>query len=356
MSEPQNREENRARKSKIYFAIAGAFLLLMGLVWSLDSFFVYITLGSSIFFFFLAFRNRRVAPVEQRRYYDRPRPQTNPNPQTQPGPAQPNSSSQTSSAFNALWEALKQNASKQSGPAPSNQSKATVIVTLGFIFFVFTIIIVSVIFSDSTSIDYGADYYYQTGENFLWEHQYDSAKIYYRRALSIEPEYAEALNGYGNALMGLNNYDSALIMMNKALDVNPDYDYAMYSKALVYFYKQNYKQSRRELFSLMENTPDYYDAMVLTGDDYYVEQRNDSAFYWYQKAYDNGVRSAGLSRVLAEIHDSKSNRDKAIDLYKESLSYDSTNTGIYDRLSELLPNRDGEVFRKASKRWKEAGY
>jgi tetratricopeptide (TPR) repeat protein len=348
MSEPQTNEENRARKSRIYFATAGGFLLLMGFVWSLDAFFVYLTLGGAIFFFFLAYRNRRVASTDERRYYETRRSGQNPI------RGQSTSTQATTSAFDAMREALKQ--SQASPTNTSNQSKVTIVVTMLFIFFVFTIIVVSVIFSDSSRIDYNADSYYQTGEQFLWDHQYDSAKIYYRRALDVEPEYAEALNGYGNALMGLNQYDSALIMMDKALEVNPDYDYGKYSKALVYFYKQNYKQSRKELFNILENTPDYYDAMVLAGDDYYVEQRNDSAFYWYQKAYDNGVRSAGLSRVLAEINDAKSNRDKAIDLYKESLSYDSTNTTVYTRLGQLLPGIDGEVYRKAAQRWKEAGY
>jgi tetratricopeptide (TPR) repeat protein len=348
MSEPQTSEENRARKSRVYFATAGGFLLLMGFVWSLDAFFVYVTLGAAIFFFFLAYRNR-LAPMGERRHYERPR--------QNPSQQQSGSNQTKTSAFDAMREALKQSQGGQTQTSSaSTQSKITIVVTMLFIFFVFTIIIVSVIFSDSSGVDYNADFYYQTGEQFLWDHQYDSAKIYYRRALDVEPKYAEALNGYGNALMGLNQYDSALIMMGKALEVNPDYDYGKYSKALVYFYKQNYKQSRQELFNILETTPDYYDAMVLAGDDYYVEQRNDSAFYWYQKAYDNGVRSAGLSRVLAEINDARSNRDKAIDLYKESLSYDSTNTTVYTRLGQLLPGRDGEVYRRAAQRWKEAGY
>jgi hypothetical protein len=48
MSDPQNNEGSQG-KSTIYFAMAGGFLLLMGLVWSLDAFFVYVTLGASIF-------------------------------------------------------------------------------------------------------------------------------------------------------------------------------------------------------------------------------------------------------------------------------------------------------------------
>jgi tetratricopeptide (TPR) repeat protein len=346
MNEPDDQE--RERSFKTYLALAGACLLLMGLVWSLDAFFVYVTLGASVCFFFLAFRNRKIVSQPRRDQWKRPASRTEP---TQ------NSGPPTSSAFDALMDELKRN-QKIGSPAPNttNQNKAVVAAASIFIFFVFTIIFVSVIFLDSESVDYDANTYFQTGEQFLWAHEYDSAKIYYRRALSIQPDYAEALNGYGNALMGLNEYDSALIMMNKGLEANPDYDYGKYSKALVYFYKQNYRQSREELFDLLENTPDYYDAMVLAGDDYYVEQKNDSAFYWYQKAYDNGVRSGGLSRVLAEIHDSKSNREQAIDLYKESLSYDSTNVGIYNRLSELIPGQNGDVYRKAGKRWKDAGY
>jgi tetratricopeptide (TPR) repeat protein len=364
MSTPLNPEDQRRdQKSKIYFLIAGALLLIMGLVWSLDAFFVYVSLGAAVFFLFLGFRNRRVStPLPPRhKYYERPRQQ-----QTQKPPG--TTSQVTNSAFEELKKAFEKDSGTQyqsqshSQPRPQPQSPQqqknvrTVVLSCAFIAFVFTIIFVSAVFLESESYLEDATIYYSTAEQFQWSGQYDSAKVYYRRALREEPEYTEAFNGYGISLMNSGDNDSAIIMYDKALEINPDYEYATYNKSLAFFYKKNYGQSRKIALNLLDKSPNYYDAMVLAGDGYYVESQNDSAFYWYQQAYDNGVRSPGLSRVLAEIHDSKSNREKAIEFYKESLGQDSTNVKIYERLGELLPGRDGDVFRKEGRKWKEAGY
>ena len=67
---------------------------------------------------------------------------------------------------------------------------------------------------------------------------------------------------------------------------------------------------------------------------------------WYKNAYENGgIRTRALCHLMAYIYDTKGDYSKAIDLYKEALSYDSTVVDIYKRLGELLPNEDGNYYR-----------
>ncbi len=51
--------------------------------------------------------------------------------------------------------------------------------------------------------------------------QYDSAKVYYRLATMIDPNYEEAYNDLGRACFELKQYDSANYYYQMALQVNP---------------------------------------------------------------------------------------------------------------------------------------
>jgi hypothetical protein len=48
---------------------------------------------------------------------------------------------------------------------------------------------------------------------------------------------------------------------------------------------------------------------------------------------------------MAYIYDTKGEYNKAINLYQEALSYDSSVVDIYTRLGELLPGADGNPYR-----------
>ncbi|HKZ36850.1 MAG TPA: hypothetical protein VJ184_04305, partial [Chryseolinea sp.] len=50
--------KNQRRKSKTYFIIGYIFLLIMALLWSVDSSLISIFFGAGVFFIFLGFHNR----------------------------------------------------------------------------------------------------------------------------------------------------------------------------------------------------------------------------------------------------------------------------------------------------------
>ncbi|HKZ39100.1 MAG TPA: tetratricopeptide repeat protein, partial [Chryseolinea sp.] len=188
--------------------------------------------------------------------------------------------------------------------------------------------------------------YYQRAEQNYWSENYDSAYLNYRKAWRLNPEYAEAILGYGNVLEVRNEPDSALIMIDKALEIDPDYKEASYSKAFTYYNQKKYDESITVLRPVLEANPDYYDATLLMGDCYYLQKNYDEAILLYEEAYTNGgSRSRVLCHIMAYIYDTKGDYEKAINLYKEALSYDSSVVDIYKRLGELIPNVDGNVYR-----------
>ena len=219
------------------------------------------------------------------------------------------------------------------------------VVALVFVVF-FVVVMLFVIGSLFSRSDYDqSTWYYETGERFYFNQEYDSAYINYRRAWKLNPEYAEAMLGYGNVLIIGERYDSALIMFNKVLEIRPDYREANYSKALIYYNQQKYNESLAVLLPVLEEESDYYDAMLLVGDCYYAQKKFDDAINWYGNAYENGgARSRALCHIMAYIHDTKGNTGEAIPLYKEALSFDSSVVEIYQRLGELLQGEEGDYY------------
>lgn len=327
----------------VYFSIAAFLLLIVALTWSVDPSLDYILLGAAAFFLFLGFWTRPRLPVQRSSFQKHAGRGARPS--------------------HDLFTVLKDLLSGKANPRTSRQKnpsaasgKNVVMAASFFIFTVFFIIIVVVIWVESETVSNDADIYYQHAEQFRWSGEYDSADHYYRQALLTRPDYPEALTGYGHDWLARQNYDSALYLFNKALIIDPDFSDAAYGKALAYNYQQNYRQSLRETFALMERAPEYAEATLLAGDNYYMQQRYDSAIYWYENGYGKGQRSAALCHVMAYIYDTQGKQERAVPLYQEALSYDSTLLAVYTRLGELFPGQDGNLYRTKAKELKVQGY
>jgi tetratricopeptide (TPR) repeat protein len=339
------KHENPGSKnlSRVYFTIAAGLLVVMALLWSLDSSIGIILMGAAALFLFLGYLNRPVSLADQHRY-KAPHHQRSPD-------AQP-----ASSFSDLLKEFGKKKPPQQSQTNTSFSGKGVLPYIIFFFASFIFMIVVPLLFSEGDGGEEDPDSFYQRAEEFRGAEQYDSADYYYQKALGEDPENLEILNSYGIGLMARNQYDRAMTVFDQALQIDPDYRYARYNKALIYQNRKNYKQSLSETFVLMDRNPDYYDAMLLAGDSYYFQQRYDSAIYWYEEGYDNGQRSAALCHVMAYIYDQKGDQQKAIHLYQEALSYDSTRVEIYNRLGELFPGQDGEQYRMTARELKSKGY
>jgi TolA-binding protein len=323
--------EKSGNRSKLYFILAAVFFLLMGLFWSLDASIVYICLGSGAWFLFLGVWHYAQSQPRVSSYGYRQ--QEDPGKSYSRRPHQQQKSHQAQTV--------------------TPEGKKVIMMASGFIFAVFFIIVFfAIIFSDDTV---GGEWsWYEQGVQFHDAGQYDSAKVYYRKAFSSDPENADALFRYGNVLMDENSYDSSIIYYDKTLRVNPDYENAQYNKGLSLYYKKNYITSRKELRELLKRNPEYVDANLVMGDNFYAQENYDSAILWYEKGYEKGARNAMLCHIMAYIYDLKNNREKAIPLYQEALYYDSTKTEVYERLGELIP-ADAPVYRALANRWRSTG-
>jgi tetratricopeptide (TPR) repeat protein len=308
---------------KFYFIAALSSLGAMGLFWSLDDSLIYIFLGTTVYFFFLVYWNRERDSWQQEKTYKGGR-------------------------ANNFWKGIF-NKKSHSPYRPEAQSRTQgdskiIVGVVLFVFFSFFIIVIAVlVFSEDDVTDETP--YYDVAENYRYGAQYDSAILFYRKALNVDENHADALVGYGNSMLGLNNYDSAKYYINKVLQQDPENEYAHYSKGLVHYYEKDFPTSLSESLAAIRINPQYYDAILLAGDNYYSQNKYDSAIQHYETAYKNGSRSAELCHIMAYIYDSHNKTDQAIRLYKETLEYDTSRKEVYFRLGEMLPGKEGEIYR-----------
>jgi tetratricopeptide (TPR) repeat protein len=336
-TDQDNNTQGKISRSKVFLILGVVLLMVMGLVWSLDDSLVYASFGLGSWFLFLSYWNRPIADSGNN--------------------FRAGKSSGNENLFDGLRNIFTSQASGRPGQtnrSPSEiQQQKSKFAAFAFVFFfvVIFIVVVSVvtIFSDEDSDESVSSY--DRAEQFRSDNELDSAKVYFAKALRDDPTKAEAPMGYGNVFLSEENYDSALFWFEKALEVNNEYEDARYNKALALYYQKRYDTSRDELLRILKNNAEYYEADVLMGDNFYAQENYDHAIGWYEKGYAGGFRSAGLCHIMAYLYDLKSQPDKAIKLYQEALSYDSTRTQIYTRLAELIPEKSAiynDLARKYS--------
>lgn len=172
-----------------------------------------------------------------------------------------------------------------------------------------------------------------------------------RETLQANPSDLNALTNVGNQLYAQNQFDSALIYYNKVLAIDPQNSSGMFNKALVYYQKQEYVKSIELSKKCAALYPENTDAFSLTGDSYYAQERLSEAMTWYRQAYDKGARGAELLNIMAGLYEKQNRTSEAIQFYKETLQQDSSFVTVYDRLAELEPNRAAWYKNKAAQ-WK----
>ncbi len=125
-----------------------------------------------------------------------------------------------------------------------------------------------------------------------------------------------------------------------------------YDKALQGYNSQNYRESIAIARNALIKEPGNNDLLLVLGDDYGALKQYDSSFVWFDRAYQNGARSAYLSHWLGYLYDNKGSLSQGIQFYKDALKQDSARAQIYDRLAELEPEK-AEWYKKKSSQWAE---
>lgn len=105
-----------------------------------------------------------------------------------------------------------------------------------------------------------------------------------RKALAINPGFAEAHNNLGDALQSLGNYDEAVSAYERALEIRPDFPEAHNNLGTVFHDLGKFEEAIASIKKATGVDPSYIEAFCNLGNVYRDCGRLDDAIHNYQKA------------------------------------------------------------------------
>lgn len=322
--------DDSAAKRKAWLIVFVASVFALAVFWAIDRSILYILTGCTAFSLYMVLRNLNIKK-DQSAFGSRDQDQY----QYQ----------QSYGNQRSFWDEVRSFFNRSTVKSnPASTTRVVQIVLVVFVGLIFLSILVPIMLSDGSAETAAEDL--QRARDLYNAGSYDSSAYLFRTAIERDPENADLYLERGNAFLNNNQYDSAWIDYSQAIAINPNYKEAFYNRGLINFNRKQYRDGINQVKNALVIDPEYQEAMLLIGDCFYNSSLQDSAMVWYEAAYSRGYRSAALSHMMASICDTKGQTQRAVTLYQEALSYDTTRTEIYSRLGELMPGEEGNAYRQ----------
>jgi tetratricopeptide (TPR) repeat protein len=190
-----------------------------------------------------------------------------------------------------------------------------------------------------------AELYVQMGETQFQGTRYSGARIYFKRALDLIPDFTRAINGLGNIyLFALEDYDMALQLYESALTWDPPNTAALYGKGTVLHILGKYQESNATLDTMLQSDLSRRGRASAQAVRYY---QGEGIFY---KAYNYHLM--GDSAKARELVDTAKRYIPASDsvnylsglLYYQSKQYQPARDDFMRVLQSGLPNCDAQYY------------
>jgi tetratricopeptide (TPR) repeat protein len=121
------------------------------------------------------------------------------------------------------------------------------------------------------------------GNDFILKEDYASSVPFFDKALNIDPENPQALNGKGLALQNLGKHDESIAYFDKAIKLNPKYTEAWFNKGWSMVELDQYDAAIECFKKALEIDPSYCDAANDLGVACYYSRNYEDAENWYKK-------------------------------------------------------------------------
>ncbi|MCG6893664.1 MAG: tetratricopeptide repeat protein [Desulfobacteraceae bacterium] len=167
----------------------------------------------------------------------------------------------------------------------------------------------------------------------------DKAISCYRKALGIDPRYADARLNLGNAYLRQGDVKKALTQFQQVLRHAPDNDKALYNIAVARMKAGDIDAALGSVQALLRKRPDFPKAHNLLGDIEMGRNRVDAALSHYRRAVDIDPLFAEARYNLAVTLEKMGKVDAAIHHYRRVLS-------THPEMAEAHLNLGGIWFRR----------
>ena len=168
------------------------------------------------------------------------------------------------------------------------------------------------------------------------EKKYDSAQYYYRKAIEINPDY---LSPYGNLSYNFSSrqiYDSAYKYSREAVALNPFYTGGYNSLGIIFHFQKKYDSAKIYYYKSISLDPRYASAYCNLGILYYSENQFDSSKIYYQKTISIDPKYTDAYYNLGFLFFDQKQYDSAALYYHKTISIDPRYTDAYIGLGTMF--------------------
>ncbi|NER36118.1 MAG: serine protease [Oscillatoria sp. SIO1A7] len=143
-----------------------------------------------------------------------------------------------------------------------------------------------------------ADAYNDRGRAYRRRGSHERAIENFERAISLNPNHAEAYNNRGFAYSDLRSYERAIADFNQAISIKPDYALAYNNRGRAYRLQENYERAIADFNQAIRLNPDYALAYNNRGLAYRSQGR-------YERAIADFNRALGISPDSASVYNNR---------------------------------------------------
>src|SRR5690348_3482608 len=129
------------------------------------------------------------------------------------------------------------------------------------------------------------DTFYSKAKAHYDKEQFREALYYFKKSIAQEPDKAELYKFQGNCYFALNQLDSAEFSYRKTLSLSMDFPEVYYNLSGIYLEREKPDQAKKYLTTFLKAQPTDADGLLRMSYIVRLEQKEDSSFYYVQRAY-----------------------------------------------------------------------
>jgi tetratricopeptide (TPR) repeat protein len=176
--------------------------------------------------------------------------------------------------------------------------------------------------------------YYNRGNAYFGEGEYDRAIADYAQAIALDPKFKVAYFNRGDTYRLKGDYDRAIADFTHAIALDPKYAHAYRTRGIAYQAKKDYDRAIADYTQAIALDPKYAYAYIDCGIAYQAKGDNDRAIANYVKAIALDPKFALAYVNRGNAYAAKGDNDRAIADYVKAIALDPKFAIAYNNLGD----------------------